>query len=396
LAFSPDGKLLVTAMKFGRPLDVWDVKTGLKVRTLRGHTGFVNDVTFTPDGRLVSCSWDRTIRFWNPNLDQEIVTLPGSALSHPSQAAIHPRGEQVALVAGDSMRTAAIARMFVGEVSSPVYVWSLTGTSQLATGHAYGTDRITYSHDGRRLLAGGQDGRLSVFDLKTKARIGGFKHDGLVKAAALCPDGKSAVSSYEPRENNGAPNGDFAGKKINWSATVWDTETGAKLRTLDGHENTVEAAAVSADGTAIATASWAQLRVWNAATGQLRFEVKQPDVGAEGLLFNPSGTIVASGSNEAVRLWDAATGAKLADLPGQGGNRFNAVAFSNDGSRIATAFGNVVRLWDTATGQEILTLPLPGENLRVLALGFGPERDRLLAALSDGSIRAWEAPGQNK
>jgi WD40 repeat protein len=91
-----------------------------------------------------------------------------------------------------------------------------------------------------------------------------------------------------------------------------------------------------------------------------------------------------------------ATGAKLVELPGQSDNRFTAVAFNRDGSRIATAYGRVVRLWDTATGQEILTLPLVGEDVRVLALGFVSERGRILAALSDGSIRAWEAPGQEK
>ena len=155
-------------------------------------------------------------------------------------------------------------------------------------------------------------------------------------------------------------------------------------------------AATSRVGAAIATASHGQLRIWNAATGQLRFEVKRPEVGADGLVFNPSGTIVATASRDAVRLWDAATGAKLMELPGQSDKSFTAVAFNSDGSRVATAYGKVVRLWDAATGQEILTLPLVGENLRVLALGFISDRGRLLAALSDGSIRAWEAPREKR
>lgn len=394
LTFSPDGKLLVAATRFGRPMDVWEVKTGHKLRTLRGHTGGVSAVTFTPDGRLVSCAWDRTIRFWNPAVDQEVVTLPGNAQANPSQAAIHPLGEQVALVAGDSIRTAGIARPFVGDASAPVYTWSPSKTSQLATGHEVGTNRVAYSADGRRLLAGGQDGRVTVFDWKAKTRIGGFKHDGHVTASALSPDGAWAVTSHEPSEVSLARIGKGEFKKTAGIAKVWNTDTGAVRFTLDGHETTLYRAAISSDGTTIATASYGQLRVWNAATGQLRFEVKQPEIGADGLAFNPKGTIVATASNEAVRFWDATTGAKLGEFPGQGDYRFMAVAFNQDGSRIATAFGRVVRLWDTATGQEILTLPLVGENLRVLALGFVPERGRLLAALSDGSIRAWEAPGE--
>jgi eukaryotic-like serine/threonine-protein kinase len=394
LAFSPDGKLLVTAMKFGRALDVWDLKTGLKVRTLRGHTGSISAVTFTPDGRLVSSSWDGTIRFWDATADQEILTLSGNAVSHPIQAAIHPLGEQVALVSGARFGI-LIGRVVIGPPSSAVHLWSPGGTSRLEAGLIDRPDRLAYSNDGHRLLAGGQDGRLSVLEIKTKTRIGGFKHDGQIKAAALSPDGKWAVSSHEPREASLPPK-DGVWKPIPGDARVWNAATGAELYLLKGHEGTVYAAAISDDGAKIATACYGQLRIWNAATGQLRFEVKRPEVGADGLLFSPSGTIVATASQDAVRLWDAATGAKLAELPGQGGNRFAAMTFNVDGSRIATAYGRVVRLWDTATGQEILTLPVPGENLWVLTLGFVPERGRLLAALSDGSIRAWEAPGENK
>ncbi|MBO9480372.1 hypothetical protein [Salinisphaera sp. G21_0] len=48
------------------------------VMTLNGHTGWVTCVTILPDGRLVSCSYDGTIKVWDlskPNGQQCVATL---------------------------------------------------------------------------------------------------------------------------------------------------------------------------------------------------------------------------------------------------------------------------------------------------------------------------------
>ncbi len=380
LAFSPDGKMLVSFASFGRALDVWDVKTAQKVRTLRGHTGQINAVLFHPDGRLISCSWDKTIRFWDPNQDQEWTALEGVAFAHPSRADIHPTGREVAIVAGDRV---------AGDFSVPIYLWSPTGSSKLDTKHKFATNRIGYSRNGDRLIAGGQDGNVSVFDSDAKVRIGHFNHTGRIQAVAVSPDGKWAVSSHEPIEISNARMGRGEWKTLPGDARVWNVETGVERFLLGGHTSTVYAVAISPNGTTIATASYGQLRMWDASTGTLRFEIMRPEVGADDLLFNPAGTVVASAAKDGVRLLDVASGAKLAELPGYGDSFFKAFAFTSDGSRMATAYGPTVRLWDTASGQQILTLPLAGENLQVLALRFAPEGNRLLGVLNDGTIRAW-------
>jgi len=66
ICFSPDGRdLVTTASEEGWVIVVWDVETGERVQTLRGHDQCIVGVTYLADGTLVSWSCDGTLRFWD-------------------------------------------------------------------------------------------------------------------------------------------------------------------------------------------------------------------------------------------------------------------------------------------------------------------------------------------
>lgn len=67
VAFSPDGKWLAGAgADNDQQVHIWEVKTGLEVRTFRGHSGAVMRVAFAPDGRtLASGGVDSSILLWD-------------------------------------------------------------------------------------------------------------------------------------------------------------------------------------------------------------------------------------------------------------------------------------------------------------------------------------------
>jgi hypothetical protein len=98
-AFSPDGKLLVTA-SFDKTIKLWNLEAGQEIRTLIGHTDIINSAVFSPDGKyILTTSFDKTAKIWDNN-GREISTL---LHDRPVRLAVFTAGGNIATVSGDTV-----------------------------------------------------------------------------------------------------------------------------------------------------------------------------------------------------------------------------------------------------------------------------------------------------
>ncbi len=79
VAFSPDGRLLVTTSGSGElGAKLWNVEKGYHLHTLRGHTSRAVSAVFSPDSKYVlTGSLDGTARIWDAHTGDELVRLIG-------------------------------------------------------------------------------------------------------------------------------------------------------------------------------------------------------------------------------------------------------------------------------------------------------------------------------
>ena len=71
IAYSPDGKLIVTA-SLDADAHIWNAPTSRTAPRLRGHTAVVSDVVFSPDGRWIATAGPTTVGMWKTETGRRI------------------------------------------------------------------------------------------------------------------------------------------------------------------------------------------------------------------------------------------------------------------------------------------------------------------------------------
>lgn len=132
-----------------------------------------------------------------------------------------------------------------------------------------------------------------------------------------------------------------------------------------------------------------KLRVWDAKTGQVRWEVTEKR-GIRRVVVSPDGTIVASGNyGGVIHLRNAATGRLLKTLEGAD-QTVHGLTFSSDGKRLVSCGGNhKLHVWDLTAGT--LQLTIAGHTDATNGVQYSPDEKLLLSYSRDRSARIWNA-----
>ncbi len=233
---------------------------------------------------------------------------------------------------------------------------------------------IAWSPNGHKLLSGGADGIIVMWDIGNRRELGRCRadHDG-VNSVAWSPDGKRVASAGHDH-----------------TITIWNSTNGESLMSLQASKTTVHAVAWSPDGKKLASGDQAGvIQVWNAETGTKIHDLHGHEGAVYGLAWSPDSATVASASQDrSVRLWDPVGGNQRKVLSGHL-NWVRAVAWNRAGTRLASACNDeTVKIWDPGTGKELQTLV--GHTQAVASVAWSPDGTRLVTGSDDQTLKVWQ------
>ncbi len=190
LAFSPDGRLLVSSgaykweylegedgntLRPGRPhafrgdgeglirfyaadesqndttAKVWEVKSGRNIATL-GHQKIVTEIAFSPDGSRVAAASGKRVHIWCTKRWKAIATLCTMEIE---SLAFSPDGTRLAVGGARDEPIIQICSVDTGR-----HIAELSG-------HTSGVQSVAFSPDGRLLASGGFDNAIYLWDVNT-------------------------------------------------------------------------------------------------------------------------------------------------------------------------------------------------------------------------------------
>ena len=320
---------------------------------LEGHRAWVNGLATIADGRIVSASYDGTVRVWDANSGRELTRMEGH-MGNVHAVAVLPDGGVVS-----------------GSEDGTVRVWDANSGRELTRieGHRGVVFAVTTLPDGR-VVSASSDGTVRVWDANSGRELALIEvHKRGVYAVAALRGGQILSGSGDG------------------TVQTWDAGTGLELAALKGHSSRVRGVAELPDGRAVSSSDDQTLRIWDTSSGKevARLEGHQGGVRSVAVLFD--GRIVSGSADQTLRVWDANSGRELGRLEGHNA-AVNAVAAFPDGRVVSGSFYGTVRLWDPDLCRKFAKLK--GHTQTVTELASLPG-GRLVSVADDGFVWTWDS-----
>ncbi len=234
LQFSQDGSLLLGAEGLNDdPLIIlWDTNTWEVKKQIRGHTGTISRVIFSPDNRLIlSSSWDKSIRIWDLSSGKNIRTVDRAHTGRIFGLAIPSKASNPIAISSSEDKSVKIWNYRTGEL-----IRSIKFDRQVRS--------VIANLSGTRLLVASVgehiNSWISVVDIKTGKVISRYReHDRSPRAIVLSKNEDTVYSS-----------GGFLNEIDKWSLS-----NGQQLFRISGTGKPIQAVGISKNGN---TVFWGQ------------------------------------------------------------------------------------------------------------------------------------------
>jgi WD40 repeat protein len=326
----------------GGVIRVWDLASGKELATNdEAHQGNINVIAVTATV-IATAGDDHFIRLWDWATGKQQLKL----------AQVHwERYIRAMALSPDGTKVASSLDGIVGLRDT-----ATGGKTPMLPGHGFGCMGVSFTPDGRHLLACGDGLMLRKWDVATGKLV--LEH-ALRPQGSKMPEDRSDAKQLVKGPLSlifGTRTFSLDGKLlVLYDASqfhVFDVATGKDLYQIQSNSPQTNSVAISPDNRLLLASAFGKpstISLWELATRQLRMEILQPD-GEEG-----------------------------------------PVAFSPDNKVFATTAGQPDRrivIWDMANGNEVGVIK--GFRARVISLAFTPDGNRLIAGMDDTTALVWD------
>lgn len=203
-------------------------------RELNAHTGYLSCCRFLSDKQIVTSSGDMTCMLWDIESGSKIREFNDH---HGDVMSVSISPDKNLFISGACDYTAKL--------------WDVrTGKSQQTfQGHESDINAVNFFPSGNAFGTGSDDGTCRLFDIRADTQLMTYSDENIlygITSVGFSFSGRYLFAGYD----------DF-------NCIAWDTLTGDRIHTLEGHTNRVSCLGVSADGMALCTGSWdSTLRIW--------------------------------------------------------------------------------------------------------------------------------------
>ncbi|NEQ50736.1 MAG: TIR domain-containing protein [Leptolyngbya sp. SIO3F4] len=368
LAFSSNGELLATDNE--KVVQIWDAKTQEIVASTSPHSHVISDLAFSPDGKyLISGSYDKSARIWAVKTGRP----EGGVMSHSGQISSVDYAAD-----GDFVATA--------DYGNFAQVWIAPSGQSLGIPfvHNAGINAMSIDPVGESLLTGSQDGQAHIWHFGHELP----QHNFLASPKDLDNFVISSTESADAIAFSPTQNILLAGG-INDSAQAWNVETGRTVSEPLEHNDSVDLAGISSNGTYAFTAYSNTVQVWTASEEFRKGKSLEHPNRVLSAVFLSDNLILTGSEDQLIRIWNASTG-ELIDDSAVHAAPVIIVAVSSDGQRYFTASTDGTgKLWDAKTRTTISTVIQHIKGISDAA--FSLEGNLLVTSSYDGNVSFWDS-----